>query len=67
MYADRQFDENKMTERKIAKSTFQIISAKNCRELSNSGSNGLGFTLRSADETGHVNGRTKYAWLELYV
>ena len=37
VYAKRQFDESKMTERKIEKSTFQIISAKNCRELTNSG------------------------------
>ena len=67
VYADQQFKESKMTERKIAKSTFQIISAKNCRELSNSGNNGLEMALRSADETGRVYGRSKYAWLELYV
>ena len=67
VYADQQFKESKMTERKIAKSTFQIISAKNCRELSNSGNNGLEMALRSAEETGRVYGRSKYAWLELYV
>ena len=67
VYAKRQFDESKMTERKIEKSTFQIISAKNCRELSNSGNNGLEMALRSADEIGQVDGRSKHAWLELYV
>ena len=67
VYAKRQFDESKMTERKIEKSTFQIISAKNCRELTNSGSNGLEMALRSADEIGQVEVRSKYAWLELYV